>query len=230
MIKKFINKLKLRKLQLQKYKTNNDIINSEPIEEKIESNIKISKQDNIFKIEISDYISISDFIDKKMSSDEYRKLDLLCTCILWNGRKQRINKGTYYILNSTSCLYNILFTDEVIDIVERKNIELDDQTQKENVIQDRVITFKVRENEFDYYSAKHDEIGNTYYTRYYSKNKAIGLNIFDLDEKEVYDEVKSIISNLETIKGIENILDVEVLKEYVLKDLNKNLLKRKKNL
>ena len=61
--------------------------------------------------------------------------------------------------------------------------------------------------------------GNTYYTKYYDKNKKYSLGILDLTKEETYEEVKSVICNLENIKGMETILNMELLKEHVLNDL-----------
>jgi len=227
MIRELINKLKTMKHQLQKYNTNNATVATKPIEKEKEIDIKISKQDNIFKIEINDYISIVDFINKRNSSDEYSILDLLCNGVLWNGKKQKVNKGTYYVINTSNCLYNILFTDETIDIEERIKLELDGQTQKENIIQDRIITFKVNKDEYNYFSAKHESNGNTYYTKYYSKDKRNSFKNLELTEEAAYEEIASIISNLEAINGITNILDIELLKEHILEDLIKKLDQRK---
>lgn len=223
MFRELIDKLKSKRQQLQKYNTNDNITETKPIQEEKEIDIKVSKQGNIYKIEITDYISIIDFVDKKNSSDEYKVLDLLCNYVLWNGSKQKVNKGTYYVINTSNCLYNILFTDDTIDIEERIKIELDEQTQKENIIQDRAITFKFNKGQYNYFSAKHESDGNTYYTRYYNKNRALKFGNLDLTEEETYEEVKSVISNLESIEGIETILDVELLKEHVLNDLHKDI-------
>ena len=65
MFRELIDKLKLKRQQLQKYNTNDNITETKPIKEEKEIDIKVSKQGNIYKIEISDYISIIDFVDKK---------------------------------------------------------------------------------------------------------------------------------------------------------------------
>ena len=150
-------------------------------------------------------------------------LDLVCLSVLWNSDKQKVNKGTYYVISVDNRLYNILFTDEKIYIDERTKKEIDEQTQKENITQERVITFYTNTNEYNYYSAKHEANRNTYYTKYYNKKRIYSLGALDLTEEETYDEVKSVISNLENIKGIETILDVELLKEHVLNDLHKDI-------
>ena len=215
MFREIIDKLKSKRQQLQRYNTN--VIETKPIEKEID--IKISKQENIYKIEINDYISIGDYVNKTKSSEEYAILDLICLSILWNSNKQMVNKGIYYVISVDNRLYNILFTDDKIYIDERTKKEIDEQTQKKNITQERVITYNIDKKKYNYYSAKHEENRNTYYTKYYNKNRSYSLGALDLTEEETYEEVKSVIFNLENIDGIETILDVDLLKEHVLSDL-----------
>lgn len=214
MFKELIDKLKLKKKQLQIYKTNIDNVETKSQKEK-DNNIIVSKQGNIFKIIISDYLSIEEFFAQKNSRDDFSILDLLCNCVLWNSTKQKINKGIYYVINIENCLYNISFNDE--------KIEINEQIRKDNKIQERSITFYINKNEYSYYSAKHDQNGNTFYTKYYNKNKLYNLGALDLTEEETYNEINSIICNLENINGIDKIFDIELLKEHVLKDLSSNI-------
>ena len=144
---------------------------------------------------------------------------MLCNCVLWNSDKQKVNKGTYYVIIIDNRIYNILFTDDKVKIDERTNKEIDEQTKKENIIQERVITYNINENKYHYYSAKHESDGNTYYTKYFNKNRIYSLGKLDLTEQEAYEEIKSVIYNLENIKGIETILNIELLKERVLNNL-----------
>ena len=231
MLKELIEKLKRKKHQIQSYKSDNDDINTGiKVHEEKEVEIIVSSQNNITKIEIPDYVCIGDFVDKKNYGEEYKILDLLCNCVLWNSDKQKVNKGIYYVIIIDNRIYNILFTDEKIQIDERINPIFDEITNKENITQERVITYLPNQNKYRYYSAKHESDGNTYYTKYYNKNREYSLGTLDLTEEETYEEVKSVIFNLEIINGIETILDIELLKEQILNDLSKNSLQRKKKL
>ncbi len=221
MFRELIDKLKTKKKQLQNYATTNENTENKPIEKQNDSEITISSENNIFKIEISGYISIGDYVNKMESNDEFHILNLLCNCVIWNSGKQKINKGTYYVISIGNRLYNILFTDEKLMIDERTKIEFDEQTQKENITEERVITFKINKNEYHYFEAKHDKTGNTFYTRYYNKNRLFSLGTLDLQLQEAYDEISSVIYNLESINGIENIIDIDFLKKQVLEDLDK---------
>lgn len=229
MFRELIDKLKAKKKKLQDYATNSDTIENNPIEKQNNFEITISSENNISKIFISDYISIGDYVKKMESSVEFHILDLLCNCVLWNSRKQKVNKGTYYVISNGNRLYNILFTDEKLIIDERTKIEFDEQAQKENIIEERVITFDINTNEYHYFGAKHDKAGDTFYTRYYNKNRLFSIGTLDLSAKDTYDEISSVIYNLEGINRIETIIDIEFLKKQVLEDLAKNSLQRKKH-
>lgn len=230
MVRAIIDKLKIGKKKLQSSTIDTENVDNKLIEEQMDFEIIVSTKNNISRIEISDYISMSDYIKKMKSCDEYHILELLYNCVLWNGAKQKVNKGIYYVILSGNIIYNLLFTDEQIKIDERTKIDFDEESLKENIIQERVITFYMNKNQYRYYSAKHDKIGDTFYTRYYDENRAYSLGTLDLSTEEAYDEINSLIYNLEGIEGIENILDIDFLKEQFLVDLSKNSFQRKKTL
>lgn len=229
MVKEIIDKLQSKKKQLQEYASNNGTTQNKSIEEQNDFEITISSENNISKIVISDYISIGDYVKKMGSSDEFHILGLLCNVVLWNSKKQKVNKGTFYVISNTNHLYNILFADGEIRIVERTKIEFDEQAPKENITEERVITFDLNTDEYRYFAAKHDKTGDTYYTRYYNKNRLCSLGSLDLSPEETYNEISLVTCNLENINGIENIIDIELLKK-VLYDLDKIYRQRKKKL
>lgn len=229
MFKELIDKLKAKKKQLQNYRIENNTMETKTVEQN-KSHITISVQNKISKIEINDYISMEDYEKIMKSSEEYHILELLCNCVLWNSNKQRVNKGTYYVIIVDNRIYNILFTGEKIKIDERTKIQLDEQTQKENITQERAITLNINKNEYRYYSAKHDKTGNTFYIKYYNKNRLYSLGTLDLNKEEAYEEINSVIHNLENIEGIKNILNIPFLKTNILEDLGKSFQQRKKEL
>lgn len=229
MFKELIDKLKAKKKQLQNYRIENNTMETKTVEQN-KSHITISVQNKISKIEINDYISMEDYEKIMKSSEEYYILELLCNCVLWNSNKQRVNKGTYYVIIVDNRIYNILFTGDKIKIDERTKIQLDEQTQKENITQERAITLNINKNEYRYYSAKHDKTGNTFYIKYYNKNRLYSLGTLDLNKEEAYEEINSVIHNLENIEGIKNILNIPFLKTNILEDLGKSFQQRKKEL
>ena len=186
-------------------------------------NIVVSEQNNIHKIEISDFISLWDYEEIKNSSSKYKALDKLCSFVLWNSSRQKVNKGTYYIINKDNILYNILFTDKEIIIDERTTKELDDyeryvifsslgvEQNGENryFIQDRCLEFNPSEN-----------------MKYYSKDKKSTLETSRLKDDDAYDEINSIISNLEEIDEVKTILDINLLKDHILNGIKENIPKK----
>lgn len=229
MFKKLIDKLKIKKEQLQEYATNIEDVENKPVEEQNDFEIIISSENNISKIVISDYISMSDYIEKMKSSEEFQVLEHICNCVLWNSSQQKVNKGTYYVISNANRLYNIFFTDKKLEIDERTKVELDEQTGQE-IIEEKVITFYPQTNEYHYYGAKHDKTGDTFYTRYYNKNRSFSMGTLDLSTEETYAEISSVIYNLERLEGIESIIDIEQLKNQILDDLDRDLLQRKNTL
>ena len=160
------------------------------------------------------------------SSEEYSILNSICNCVLWNGGKQKVNKGTYYVLFKDNRIYNFLFNGEKIEIDERTKIDREDD--KENITQERVITLYLTQDDYHYFSAKHESNGNTYYTKYYNKIRRFSMGTLDLTEDETYNEINEVVNNLENINNIENILDLELIKENVLKDLKEKSIVKKK--
>ena len=226
MLKELISKLKFKKKQLEKYEeiNNQEIVKEDIEEEKVE--IIVSKVGDFSKIEIGDYITIGDYVKKMRSSEEYCILNSICNCVLWNGNKQKVNKGTYYVLFKDNCIYNFLFNDEKIEIDERMKIAKD--KDKENITQERVITLYLNQDDYHYFSAKHEANGNTYYTKYYNKIRRFSMGTLDLTEEETYDEISEVVNNLENITEIENIVDLDLIKESILKDLKEKSIVKKK--
>ena len=56
------------------------------------------------------------------------------------------------------------------------------------------------------------------------------LGTLDLNKEEAYEEINSVIHNLENIEGIKNILNIPFLKTNILEDLGKSFQQRKKEL
>lgn len=226
MFKELINKLKFKKKQLEKYEETNK---QECVKENIEEEnveILVSQVGDFSKIEISDYITIGGYVKKMKSSEEYSILNSICNCVLWNGNKQKVNKGTYYVLFKDNRIYNFLFNDEKIEIDERTKIAREEE--KENITQERVITHYLTQDDYHYFSAKHEANGNTYYTKYYNKIRRFSMGTLDLTEEETYDEISEVVNNLENINDIENIVDLELIKESILKDLKEKSIEKKK--
>lgn len=214
MFDSIINKLKKKKQKLQTLST----INSEATPT---FSITISKENSVYKMEISDYISIIDYVDNVKLIDKYKMIDKISNGVLWNNRKQKVNKGLYYVLTEENKLYNILVNDDTVAIDER--IKIDDITEE------RIINFNTRSGDYHYFSAKHDKTGDTFYTRYYSK-QGLDLGKLNFSKEEAYEELNNVISNLSSIEEITKIIDTDLLKTNILNDVDIEGFQRKKKL
>lgn len=97
-------------------------------EEKQSFDIIISENNGIFKVEISDYITVTDYLEKMKQIDTFGVDSKLTNGVLWNSSKQCINKGVYFVFSHNGKLYNILNNEEFIKIEERTKIE--DETEE----------------------------------------------------------------------------------------------------
>lgn len=220
MFKELIDRLRVNKQQLLNSNVTNILTKNKSIEIPIAFDINISKEDSIYRLEISDYISIVDYVEKMKLIDKFGMLDLISNSVLWNSVKQRVNKGIYYVISINNHLYNILINGETLKIDER--------IKNNDIIEEKIITFNTNNNEYKYCSFKHDKTGNTFYTKYYDKNRPFNLGALDLSEEETFSGISSIVFYLDSIEEITSIFDIELLKKYVLNDLCKNSPQRKK--
>lgn len=210
-----INKLKKMKKQLLEQKITNEPTIQEPQEPEVD--IVIMQINNFYKIEISDYISIGDYENKMKLNDLINGYDLyhsVSISVLWNGREQKVNKGIYYVIKENNSLYNIRIGEHELKIDER--IKIDDITKE------RIIYFDTYNKKYQFTSFKHNKFGSTFYTKYYHTNGFKAGNL-ELSPEETYDEVNSVLANLEMINGIENIIDINLFRNNVLDDLSNTI-------
>ena len=177
--------------------------------EEINTNITILENNGLVKVEISDYIDISNYMKKMKLIDTLNIDNKLSTNIMWNSSKQCINKGIYYVFCHNERLYNILIDKNIIKIDERINIEKETQ--------EKIFEIDLKNLNYHYFSYVHDQYGSTYQTRYYSKNKPILINLA-LSNNEFINDLNSILSNLEIFKYIDSILDINNIKYHILND------------
>ena len=218
MFDKLISKLKKERHQLQK--TVDEHV-PEYIEEKPSFDITIVKENNLFKMEISDYISIVDYVERTNLIDKFGVRDMISNGVLWNSGKQQVNKGTYYVLVIDNRLYNILINGDYLAIDER--------TKKDDITEERIIDFNISSNSYNYFSAKHDKTGDTFYTKYYSKPE-FDFGKLNLSKDEAYEGINKVITNLANIEEITGIIDVNLLKTHILNDICAASLQSKKTL
>jgi len=196
---KFLNKIKNKKNKQTVVETKKDHFN-----------INIDKIDDVLKMEISDYISITDYVEKMKEIDKYNLLDLVCNSVLWNSKKQLVNKGTYYILSYDGRLYNIILNEE--------GLKLDERIKVDGITEEKVIRINSN-NDYSFSSLKHDKTGSTFYTKFYD-NSTLKMGRLELSESKAYEQIETLIKNLKEDERISDILDIEQV-ENVLKDIKK---------
>ena len=181
----------------------------QPVEEKQVFDISISRCNNVFIVDVSDYVTIGDYVERMHEIDNYNLLDLIGNAVLWNSKRQRVNKGTYYVIMHDGYLYNILLGEEETIIDER--IKVDDHTVEKHI--------DLHKNgDYNFTHFKHDKVGSTYYTMYYSK-KGFPIKNFELSKEEAYELISDLLSRFELVPGSDNILDVNMFRDNVLDDL-----------
>ena len=209
MLKELIDKLKAKKQQLQ----NPTFYNQTIEEEKTKFEILLSQENNFFKMEISDYISITDYVERMKEIDHFGIESFIGNAVLWNSREQKVNKGIFYVIVIGNRLYNILLDGNIIKIDER--------TKHDDIIVERILWLDTDNNDYGYALHNHDLTGDTFYTRFFSKKRA-NFGKLDLSADEFFKEISLVIANLEGVEGINNIFDINLLKRYILGDLGKN--------
>ena len=181
----------------------------QPVEEKQVFDISISRCNNVFIVDVSDYVTIGDYVERMHEIDNYNLLDLIGNAVLWNSKRQRVNKGTYYVIMHDGYLYNILLGEEETIIDER--IKVDDHTVEKHI--------DLHKNgDYNFTHFKHDKVGSTYYTMYYSK-KGFPIKNFELSKEEAYELISDLLSRFELVPSSDNILDVNMFRDNVLDDL-----------
>ena len=182
--------------------------------------IKITKNGDIYKVEISDDLLIKEFVEKIKSDDKYQILTLISSNVLWNSVIQKIDKGVYYVMSKDNKIFNIAFADNGLKIDERISLDEDIITGKKNIVEEKIITLDFENMNYYYFSGKHDSNGSTYYGKYYSKKKTSHIQEFYFSAEECYDEISKIIFDLNDY-GISDVIDMEMIDKYVLLEIDK---------
>ena len=74
---------------------------------------------------------------------------------------------------------------------------------------------------YRYSSLKHDETGSTYYTKFYNKN-GVDMEFFALPFEEAYNDISSMIANLQITPDAPRAVSIKALNELVLQDMEKH--------
>lgn len=198
---------KKRKNKSNEFKTIN--VQEEPKIEENTCEIKITKENNYYIINVNTYASTHDFITNEI-------LNLISNNISWDNKEQKHKYGTYYIIKNNNEIYNILIND--------KEIRIDERVQFETYSHEKIITYDIEKNHFDYFQCKHDLYGSSYETLYYSsEDDGFFIKELELSKENTSNEINTILNNLNKYDFMQNILDIKRLQNILIKILNEKI-------
>jgi len=169
---------------------------------------------NMKVLKLSEYIPVTKYVEYLREHDEHDMLNSISNNILWNGGKQKVNKGIYFVIYDANRIYNILIQDGKVDVDERIKYE-DGKTDE------RILHLDPTTGFYRYSSLKHDETGSTYYTKFYNKN-GVDMEFFALPFEEAYADISSMIANLQITPEAPRAVSIKTLNELVLQDMEKH--------
>lgn len=205
MIKKIFSKLKKEKIHSEG-SVDNEVSNKK----ETSFDINVSSENDVLKIDISDYISIFDYIERMKLIGDGKYINVLVNGVLWNGSKQCVNKGSYYVFSIGDKTYNILVNDDEYKINER--------VKKDDTTEDKLLRFRKADDDYGYSVLKHDKNGSTFFTKYYCK-KHINYGKLGLTVEETFRDIYYMLFNLSKKENINDIIDIELLKSKIYDDL-----------
>lgn len=186
--------------------------------ETLDLKIALIKEEDYFKMEINDYISIVDYVDRMKSIDKYGIEQMVSNAVLWNSKYQKVNQGIYYIIPFENKLYNILINADFVKIDER--------IHKNKIVEEKIFLFDIVDKDYSYTYHNHDEFGDTFLTRYFNK-QGLSFGKLDLAAEEFIYDFKLLINNLKMLKHINKIIELETIEQFVHLDLEeKKKIKR----
>ncbi len=213
MFRELINKLLAKKNKLKEISSQVEQIEEDENEKEEEEevfDISLAQEGNFLKMEISDYVSVTSYI-KRMQVIDYLGVErIIGSAVLWNVKKQKVSKGTYYAVIIGNRLYNFFMDGSIIKVDER--IRRDDE-----VVEERIVNLDIEDDDYSFVLHHHESTGNTFFTRFFNK-KGPDFGKLDLSDEEFLKEIKQVIANLESIEGIDKVFDVNLLKKYILGD------------
>lgn len=204
MLKRLFRK---RKNKSDEFKTIN--VQEEPKIEENTCEIKITKENDYYIINVSTYASTHNFTTNEI-------LNLISNNISWDNQKQKHKYGTYYIIKNNNEIYNILIND--------KEIRIDERIQFETYTHEKIITYDIEKNHFDYFQCKHDIYGSSYETLYYgSEDNGFFIKELELSKENTSSEINTILNNLSKYEFIQNIFDINSFSQIINEILNKKI-------
>ena len=168
-----------------------------------------SKEGKILKMKLSNDLTMEEYAEIVCAVDQYAITDMISNSLLWDNKKQKINKGSYYVLSANGILYNV-YVDE-FDVV------IDVRTKEGNITAESVINYNLINNKYSLHTFENDEKGSTSNVRYY-ENSGIRMIANKISRDEAYKIINDILINLVGL-NIDR-LDMDSIKDSILTDMN----------
>lgn len=175
--------------------------------------ITISKNNDIIKLEISDYMAPFAFLERLKAKDNYNLYNMLGNEVIWNSKYQCINKGNIYAFNHNGIIYNIL--------IDKENVVIDERYRRYGVKEERILRFNEKNGSYSFFNCKFDDIGSSYELKNYSSDDN-NLSFFEISKDDFTTEFNLIMTNLETVPEIRNIINVDLIKQSISNHLDTN--------
>lgn len=183
--------------------------------------IIIEKGDNYFIMVVKDYMEVipySDIVDK---IDPDKTSDNISFSLLWNTERQKINKGTFYVIWANDKKYNIWIDDADIKLDER--IDVGEEKHE------RILSVNKKTKKFHFTFFKHDEIGSTFYTMYYHMGNVL-IPSMNFSKEEAKREIGELLASFSSVEDIDAILEIDEIKEIILNELDPDEVKLTKKM
>lgn len=181
--------------------------------------IAVENTPSHFKMIIKDYMEVGIYSDTIDNLDPDKISDKISFSVLWNTTKQRINKGTFYVICVNDSVYNIWF--DGLDLKLDERIKVGDETHE------KILNVKMDDGNFHFTSLKHDKIGSTFYTMYYHPGDSL-IPAMSFSNEEAKLEINKLLDCFLTIEGIETIIDIEEIRNFVIKNIDPDQVKLEK--
>lgn len=173
-------------------------------EELQEVDIEVIVLGNITKVDIKEDCTVKEYVPTMKKRGHEWVEDKIPNATLFD-KSINIKRKVIYLFERENIRYSCYSTDDVIHINERITTEI-------NHIDERIIKVYKNDNNYVITRMKHDETRSTYYVKTHEK-KNPDFEYFQLGKENAIELGKEVLSNLEKISGVENIIDLDLVYE-----------------
>jgi len=167
-----------------------------------EVEIEITVLGNMTKVDIKDDCNVTEYVETMKKRGQEWIEDKIPNATLFD-KSTNIKRKIIYLFERENKKYSCYENDRIIHINERI-------LQDNNHIDERIITIYKQEDNYIVSRMKHDEQRSTYFVKSHEK-KNPEYEFFQLGKDNALDVVKEVLNNLENIKTITTIIDLDLI-------------------